>query len=102
MRAMNLKQQIIFASNASDSLIKCEFSPVPLMFLHVLETGFQDNAVRAKVFLLPENSSVTDEQLMEKINHIMSVENERQKTMASKEGVRVNTAGRASVSNDPT
>ena len=102
MRAMNLKQHIIFASNAGDSPIKYVSSPVPSMFLPVLETGLQDEAVRAKVRLLPENSSVTDEQLMGKINHIMSVETERQNKMASKEGVRVNTVGTALVSNDPT
>ena len=74
VRAMNLKQPIVFVSNASDSPIKYESSPVQFMFLHVLETGLQDEAVRAKVRLLPENSSVTDEQLMGKINHIMSGE----------------------------
>ena len=102
MRAMNLKQQIVFVSNASDSPIKYESSPVQFMFLHVLETALQDEAVRTKVRLLPENSSVTDEQLMEKIKHITSAETERQNKMASKEGVRVNTVGTASLSNDAT
>ena len=81
VRAMNLKQQVIFVSNASDSPIKYEPSLVQALFLHVLETGLQDEAVRAKLRPLLEKAAVTDEQLMEKINQIMSAEMERQNKM---------------------
>ena len=92
MRALNLKQQIIFVSNATDGSIKYEPSLVQALFLHVIETGLQDEAVRAKLRPLLEVASVTDEQLMEKVNRIMSAEAEHQNKMgvAGRKGVRVN------------
>ena len=49
VRALNLKQQIIFVSNATDGSIKYEPSLLQALFLHVLETWVQDEAVRAKL-----------------------------------------------------
>ena len=98
MRALNLKQQIIFVSNAADGSIKYEPSLVQALFLHVLETGLQNEAVRAKLRPLLEVASVTDEQLMEKVNRIMAAELEHQNKMgvAGRNGVRVNQVETAS------
>lgn len=98
VRAVNLKQQIIFVSNATDGSIKYEPSLVQALFLHVLETGLQNEAVRAKLRPLPEVASVTDEQLMEKVNRIMAAELEHQNKMgvAGRKGVRVNQVETAS------
>ena len=92
VRAMSLRQQIIFVSSASDSPIKYEPSLVQSLFLHVLETGLQDEAVRAKLRPFLEKTTVSDEQLLEKINQIMSAEMERYNKMSSggKKGLRVN------------
>ena len=46
VRALNLKQQIIFVSNATDGSIKYELSLVQALILHVVETGLQDESVR--------------------------------------------------------
>ena len=81
VRALNLKQQIIFVSNATDGSIKYEPSLVQSLFLHVLETGLQNEAVRAKLRPLLEVASVTDEHLMEKVNQIMAAEVEHQNKM---------------------
>ena len=91
IRAMNLKQQVIFVSRASDSAIKYEPPLVQALFLHVVETGLQEESVRTKLRPLLEKPAVTDEELMEKINQIMSVEMERQNKMgaAGKKGPRV-------------
>lgn len=91
-------------SNASDSPIKYEPSLVQALFLHVLETGLQDEAVRAKLRPLLEKATVTDEQLMEKINQIMSAEMERQNKMgvAGKKGLRVNHVETSPTPSDPT
>ena len=78
MRALNLKQQVIFVSNATDGSIKYEPSLVQALFLHVLGTGLQDEAVRVKLRPLLEVVSVTDEQLMAKVNRIMSARVEHQ------------------------
>ena len=98
VRALNLKQQIIFVSNATDGSIKYEPSLVQALFVHVLETGLQDEAVRAKLRPLLEVASVTDEQLMEKVNRIMSAEVEHQNKMgvAGRKGVKVNQVETAS------
>ena len=50
-------------SSASDSPIKYEPSLVQSLFLHVLETGLQDEAVRAKLRPFLEKTTVSDEQL---------------------------------------
>ena len=81
MRALNLKQRVIFVSNATDGSIKYEPSLVQALFLHVLETGLQDKAVRVKLRPLLEVASVTDEQLMAKVNRIMSAEEKQQNKM---------------------
>lgn len=98
VRALNLKQQIIFVLNATDGSIKYEPSLVQALFLHVLETGLQNEAVRAKLRPLLEVASVTDEQLMEKVNRIMAAELEHQNKMgvAGRKGVRVNQVETAS------
>ena len=61
VRALNLKKQIVFVSNATDGSIKYEPSLVQALFVHVLEKGLQDEAVRAKLHPLLEVASVTDE-----------------------------------------
>ena len=103
VRAMSLSQQIIFVSSASDSPIKYEPSLVQSLFLHLLETGLQDEAVRAKLRPFLEKTTVSDEQLLEKINQIMSAEMERYNKMSSggKKGLRVNQVGTSSVSSNP-
>ena len=79
VRALNLKQQIIFVSNATDGSIKYEPSLVQALFLHVIQTGLQDEAIRAKLRPLLEVTSVTDKQLMEKVK-IIGLCRQRQNT----------------------
>lgn len=104
VRALNLKQQIIFVSNATDDSIKYEPSLVQALFLHVVETGLQDESVRAKLRPLLEVASVADEQLMERVNRIMSAETEHQNKMgvAGRKGARVNLVETASPSSNQT
>jgi hypothetical protein len=91
IRAMNLRQQVIFASQADDSVVKYETSLVQSLFLHVVETGMQQESIRAKVRPLLEKPGVTDEELMERVNVAVSAETERQNKMAGvKKGAQVN------------
>ena len=91
LRTLNLKQQIIFVSNATDGTIKYELSLVEALLLHFLETGLKDETVRAKLRPLLEVATVTDEQLIAKVNRIMSAEREHQKKMGVTcgKGVRI-------------
>ena len=91
IRAMNLRQQVIFASQADDSVVKYEKSLVQSLFLHVVETGMQQESIRAKLRPFLEKPGVTDEELMERVNVAVSAETERQNKMAGvKKGAQVN------------
>ena len=83
VRAMSLRQQVIFVSSASDSPIKYEPLLVQSLLIHVLESGLQGEAVRAKLRPFFEKTTVSDKQLLEKINQIMSAEMERYNKMSS-------------------
>ena len=98
VRALNSKRQIIFVSNATDGSIKYEPSLVQALFLHVFETGLQDESVRAKLHPLLEVPSVIDEQLMERVDRIMSAEAEHQNKMgvAGRKEARINQVETAS------
>ena len=49
------------------------------MFLHSLETGLHPEAVRTKLRPFLQQPDITDEQLIEQMNLIVSTETERQK-----------------------
>ena len=75
IRALDLRQQVLIASQAEGGTVKYEPSLVHPLFLHAIETGLQDEAVRNK--LRPFLQKVTDEELMEQINVVVSEESER-------------------------
>ena len=81
--------------NATDGSIKYAPSLVQALFLHVLETGLQDEAHRAKLGPLLEVASVTDEQLMEKVTSV-EVEHRNKMDVAGRKGARVNQVETAS------
>ena len=68
MRTLDLRQQVIFASQAADDPVEYEPSLVHSLFLHAVETGLQDEAVRTKLRPLLQKKGITDEELMELIN----------------------------------
>ena len=47
------------------------------LFLHDIETGLKDEAVRNKLRLFLQKAEVTDAELMEQINVVISEESER-------------------------
>ena len=81
IRAMNLRQQVIFSSQTVDSTVKYEPSLVQSLFIHVVETGLQQESIRAKLRPLLEKPSVNDEELMDRVNLAVSAETERQNKM---------------------
>jgi hypothetical protein len=78
---MNLHQQVIFSSQTVDSAVKYEPSLVQSLFLHVVETGLQQESIRAKLRPLLEKLSVNDEELMDTVNLAVSAQTERQNKM---------------------
>lgn len=77
LRALSLRERVIFASKAEDAL-KYDTHLVQSLFMHAVETGLRDEIVRSKVrsYLKPESS---DQELMAAMNKITSVEGERHK-----------------------
>ena len=83
MRAMNLREQIVFASQKENSVVKYDKSQVQSLFVHVVETGIQQESVRAKLRPFLEKPGITDEELMERVNVAVSAETERQNKLVS-------------------
>ena len=77
IRVMDLRQQILFASQIDDSTVKYDVNLVNGLFKHILETGLVSESIRAKIRPLLLDPAATDEQLMEKINSAVSEESER-------------------------
>ena len=48
MRALELRQKIIFASKEAGVVIKYDQTLVQSLFLHCIETGLRDDVVRVK------------------------------------------------------
>ena len=83
MRVMNLREQVIFASQKEDRVVKYDKYQVQSLFVHVVETGIQQESVRAKLRPYLEKPGITDEELMERVNVAMSAEMERHNKLAS-------------------
>ena len=77
MRAMNVRQQVILSAERPDESIKYDPKLVQALFVHVVETGFRDESIRAKLRPLLERADVQDEELMERLNVAVSAEAER-------------------------
>ena len=77
IRALTIRQGIIFASKESGSHITYDEKSVQGLFLHALETGLIDETIRAKLRPTLKNPSVADEDLIEAMNIVMSAETER-------------------------
>ena len=62
------------------------------MFLHAVESGLQDESVRNKLRPFLQKADVTDEELMEQINVVVSEESERKGKLGATnhKNVRVN------------
>lgn len=78
VRALDLRQRVIFASKEAGSGLRYDPSLVQSMLLHALLTGLRSEAVRNEVRPLLEDQGTTDEALFEKINEAAGREAERQ------------------------
>lgn len=92
IRALDLRQQVLFASQAEGGTVKYESSLVHPLFLHAVETGLQDESVRNKLRLFLQKVDVTDEELLEQINVVVSEESERKGKLGATnhENIKVN------------
>ena len=78
IRAMDLRQKILFASQEADSSLKYDPALVQSLFMHTVLTGLQSDNIKSDLqpYLLQTNTS--DELLLEKLNIACGNEKERQ------------------------
>lgn len=78
IRAMDLRQKILFASQEDDSALKYDPALVQSLFMHTVLTGLQNDNIKSDLqpYLLQTNTS--DELLLEKLNIACTNEKERQ------------------------
>lgn len=77
LRALTIRQKILFASKESDSGITYDSHLVQSLFLHALETGLKDETIRAKLRPLMAKADVRDEELIEATYLAVAAETER-------------------------
>ena len=77
LRALTIRQKILFASKESDSGITYDSHLVQSLFLHALETGFKDVTTWAKLRALMAKVDVCDEELIEATYLAVAAETER-------------------------
>ena len=85
MRALDLRQKIIFSSKESESEISYEPSLVQALMLHTIQTGIANESIRAQIRPYLERKGVDDDEIIEKMTAIMSSEQERDQKFQNKQ-----------------
>ena len=83
IRALDTRQKILFASKEADTQLKYDPALVQGMFLHAVDTGLQDEAIRTRLRPLLQTSGVQDEDLIQQMNEIVLEETERKSKLGS-------------------
>ena len=72
IRALDTRQKILFASQEVDTQLKYDLKLVQGMFLHAIDTGLQDEAIRIRFRPILEKPDVQDEDLIQQMNVVVS------------------------------
>ena len=83
IRALDTRQKILFASQEVNVQLKYDPKLVQGMFLHAIDTGLQDEAIRTRLRPILERPDVQDEDLIQQMNVVMSEETERKSKLGS-------------------
>ena len=78
LRALSLRERIVFASKDDETGMKYDAILVKSLFTHAFETGLREEIIRSKIRNVLHKEGFSDEELMESLNKIVSVEEERQ------------------------
>lgn len=78
LRAMDLRQKILFASQEDESGLKYDPALVQSLFMHTILTGLQSDSVKSDMQPYLLQSTTSDEVLLEKVNIACANEKERQ------------------------
>jgi isoleucyl-tRNA synthetase len=79
MRALDLRQKILFSStqDQSEDTLVYKNDHIQKLFLRTAETGLQDENVRVMVRGYLRNTTISDEEFILQVNNAVSTENER-------------------------
>ena len=78
MRALEVKQKVIYASNESTEDMKYTKKLIQTLFVRTVTTGLSNITIRQEFKPYLEKKEIKDEELIETLNKIVSRENERQ------------------------
>lgn len=83
MRALDLRQKILFASQEGEDTLKYDADHIQQLFRRTVETGLQDESIRTKLRPHLSNPLIEDEELIHQLNVAVSSEEERIKKLKS-------------------
>lgn len=74
MNALDLRQQILFpcSDKDDDTFLQYDHVHIQQLFLRLVETGLQDDSIRAKIRSFLKDPSVTDEVLIQQLSEAAS------------------------------
>lgn len=78
LRALDLRQKVLFASKEADASLKYDPQLVQGMFLRSMETGLRDDNILTKFRPVLHIKNIPDEDLIQQMGNISSAEAERQ------------------------
>lgn len=102
MRALELRQKIIFASKKADVSIKYNEELVQSQFLHTIDMGLRDDGVRIHMQPFLKKGKVSDEELIREMNISVSQETERRNKLSVKKSSESEKAAKSSVETTAT
>ena len=98
LRALDLRQKVLFASKEADANLKYDPQLVQGMFLRSMETGLRDDNSLTKIRSVLHIPKISDEDLIQQMGNISSAEAERQARI----GKRIKDVQASAVSTDDT
>eukprot|EP00794_Sanderia_malayensis_P013145 gene13145-14496_t len=84
LRALDLRQKVLFGSKEADATLKYDPELVQGMFLRSVETGLRDDNILTKFRSVLQTTKITDEELIQQMSSISSAEAERQARIGKK------------------
>ncbi|CAB3986325.1 Hypothetical predicted protein [Paramuricea clavata] len=97
IRALDLRQKILFASDEDTSVLKYDKEHIQKLFLRTVETGPQDESIRAKLRPYLKDINVLDEDFIQQLNAAVSSESERCRKLKSQPKASLKVNGQTSL-----
>lgn len=101
LRAMDLRQKILFASQEAESGLKYDPALVQSLFMHTVLTGLQSDNVKIDMQPYLLHPTTSDEVLLEKVNIACANEKERQDKRKHAAPLRMTTVNAVHPSDTP-